>query len=110
MPFLCRFRPAGISGSRSRPPLGASPNTASPGFSSIRPTSLSFPLSKAEGRADSSPAWHQVHLWHDGQRTQAEIDRRDVSRKPDREPLSDWLTIEPAPDETALLRNLTVTW
>jgi hypothetical protein len=60
--------------------------------------------------ADSSPAWHQVQLHRDGFRIAVEIDGQPISERPGSGPPADWLSIEPAPDETALLRNLVVTW
>ncbi|MGC8641099.1 MAG: hypothetical protein ACP5XB_14635, partial [Isosphaeraceae bacterium] len=60
--------------------------------------------------ASSSVAWHQIQIRHTPVRTRLEIDGNSALLKPDHEPLSRWLTIEPAPDETAVLRNLIVTW
>lgn len=58
----------------------------------------------------SSLSWHQVQILHDERRTEIKIDGDARALNPGQESLSEWLTIEPAADETAVLRNLIVTW
>jgi bla regulator protein blaR1 len=69
-------------------------------------------LASAENRslAGSSPSWHQIQLRHDDRQTLLDIDGKAFPLRPEHEALSGWLTIEPAADQTAVLRNLMVTW
>jgi hypothetical protein len=86
---LNRIRIAGVAIGTSDPPVPAS-------------TEHKF--------ADPSPSWHQVHLRRDGPQVLLEVDGQALARSPKADPPSDWLTVEPAPDENAVLRNLVVTW
>ena len=69
-------------------------------------------LASAEnhGMASSSPSWHRIQIRHDQRQTVVEIDGDSIPLRPDHDPFAEWLTIEPAPDETAVLRNLILTW
>lgn len=77
-------------------PLGGSSNGIGP-----------HPLLPGEpSRAGS----HCVHLRRDGIRAELTIDGQPIPQtRTDAESL-DWLTVEPPPDHTAILRNLLVTW
>jgi beta-lactamase regulating signal transducer with metallopeptidase domain len=73
------------------------------------------PAHAGQGRSDrrDSPAstfWHRVRLDRDGDQIRLEIDGKAIAVDRAHSDLADWLTIEPAPDETAVLRNVTVTW
>jgi beta-lactamase regulating signal transducer with metallopeptidase domain len=61
-------------------------------------------------RADGENDWHRVHLARAGDRVRLEVDGQNVSVRPGIDILSEWVMIEPAADETAVLRNLVITW
>ena len=55
-------------------------------------------------------AWHQVHVHRQAAHLLMTVDGQTRTFDQDLDSLSDWLTLEPDPDETAILRNLVVTW
>jgi beta-lactamase regulating signal transducer with metallopeptidase domain len=60
--------------------------------------------------ADHSVSLHQVLLRRFGRDVRLLVDGRSVAVTRTDDSSSDWLTIEPAPEETATLRNLVVRW
>jgi beta-lactamase regulating signal transducer with metallopeptidase domain len=75
-----------------------------------RPGGLGNACPEDTARLDSQTSWHKVHLSRRGDQIRLELDGKAIAVPPGHEDLSEWLTIEPAPDETAVLRNLSVTW
>jgi len=66
-----------------------------------------------EGHSESAKAlasWHRVQVSRQGGRVSLTVDGETVPVGRDTESLTELLTIEPALDETAILRNLLVTW
>lgn len=61
-------------------------------------------------RADAQKAWHGVRIARAGDRVDVEVDGQNVPVRPGTDIVTEWLMIEPAPDETASLRNLVVMW
>jgi len=54
--------------------------------------------------------WHRVQVSHRAGRVSLTVDGETIHVGRDSESLTEWLTVEPAADETAILRNLLVTW
>jgi hypothetical protein len=86
-------------------------------FSSIRIVGLALGTpdvrSSAEDRlksAGSAPSWHRVQVRRQAGRVSLTVDDKTITVDRDSESLAQWLTIEPAVDETAVLQNLLVTW
>ena len=62
------------------------------------------------GLPGATEAWHPVEISLQAGRLQLTVDGKTRLLDEHSETLSEWLTVEPAPDETVTLRNLTVTW
>jgi hypothetical protein len=58
----------------------------------------------------SSVDWHQIRLRRLADRIELVVDDVRSSIDPGTQPLSEWLTVEPPSDQTAVLRDLVVTW
>jgi beta-lactamase regulating signal transducer with metallopeptidase domain len=58
----------------------------------------------------ASPDWHRVRLRRGPDRIDLVVDDVGSAPDPGSHPLSEWLTIEPPADQTAVLRSLVVTW
>ena len=63
-----------------------------------------------KAKTDVQNAWHRVRLARDEDRVALEVDGRNILVRPSTGQLTEWLMIEPAPAQTATLRNLVVTW
>jgi beta-lactamase regulating signal transducer with metallopeptidase domain len=59
---------------------------------------------------DALTSWHRVRVRRQAGRVALAVDGKAIPVDRDPENLPEWLTIEPAPDQTAILRNLLVTW
>jgi len=87
-------------------------------LSQIRLASLQLDSSRAAGagrhqekaRTDADSDWHPVRVARDGDRVALEVDGQNIPVRPSTGLLTEWLMIEPAPAQTATLRNLVVTW
>jgi beta-lactamase regulating signal transducer with metallopeptidase domain len=77
---------------------------------------LDSPLRSTAGAAGhSEPAkalasWHRVQVSRQAGRVALTVDGETIPVGRDSASLTEWLTVEPAADETAILRNLLVTW
>ena len=60
--------------------------------------------------AGSAPSWHRIHVRRKADRVLLTVDDKTIPVDRDSESLTQWLTIEPAADETAVVRNLLLTW
>ena len=65
---------------------------------------------KTRPGADAQNAWHGCTSHAPGTGSDVEVDGQNVPVRPDTDVVTEWLMIEPAPDETVTLRNLVVTW
>jgi len=54
--------------------------------------------------------WHRVQVARQAGRVALTVDGETIPVGRDSASLTEWLTVEPAADETAILRNLLVTW
>jgi hypothetical protein len=67
----------------------------------------------ANGHSESANAlasWHRVQISRQAGRVSLTVDGETIPVGRDSQSLTEWLTVEPAADETAMLRNLLVTW
>lgn len=67
----------------------------------------------ADGHLESANAmasWHRIEVRRQAGRVSLTVDGETIPVGRDSESFTEWLTVEPAPDETAILRNLLVTW
>jgi bla regulator protein blaR1 len=67
----------------------------------------------ADGHAESANAmasWHRIQVSRQAGQVALTVDGKTIPVGRDSESLTEWLTVEPAADETAILRNLLVTW
>ena len=60
--------------------------------------------------ASSEASWHRIQVRRQGGQISLTVDGKRRTVGQDSENLSEWLTIEPASDETTILRNLLLTW
>jgi hypothetical protein len=76
------------------------------------PPADAFPPPSNENRASSTATspWYRVRLRRAKGEVSLFVNDRAVPAIPVREGASDWLTIGPAPDQTAIIHHLTVTW
>jgi beta-lactamase regulating signal transducer with metallopeptidase domain len=58
----------------------------------------------------SAASWHQIQVRRQAGRLLLTVDGKTIPVGRDSEILSQWLTVEPASNETAILRNLLLTW
>jgi hypothetical protein len=56
------------------------------------------------------PTWHHIRLQHTQNSTRLSVDGRERLISPQIKLSSQWLTIEPAPEHSAMLRDLKVRW
>jgi hypothetical protein len=84
---------------------GYSLAAASPGSTK---TDQSTPADRGAG--DDPSTWHRVFLRREGASVTLFVDGQNIPVASSPEGSSDWLTIEPSPDQSATLRNLTVMW
>ncbi len=56
------------------------------------------------------PDRHRVLIRRTRERIELSVDDANFTPDPSADPLTEWLTIEPPPDQTAVLRNLDVRW
>ncbi|MFO0889536.1 MAG: M56 family metallopeptidase [Isosphaeraceae bacterium] len=75
-----------------------------------QPATPSAGLHQQRPTTSTEPNHHRVSLRRTLERLELTVD--DVSSSPDQasQPLTEWLTVEPPADETAVLRNLVVRW
>jgi len=67
----------------------------------------------ADGHSESAGAqasWHRIQVSRQAGRVTLTVDGEPIPVGRDAKGLTEWLTVQPAPDETAILRNLLVTW
>jgi beta-lactamase regulating signal transducer with metallopeptidase domain len=71
-----------------------------------------IPLAAEQDEASSNPPspWYRVRLRRAKGEVSLFVNDRAFSAIPVREAASDWLTIEPAPDQSAIIHDLTVSW
>jgi hypothetical protein len=69
-----------------------------------------LPVEQAEVTSNHPSPWYRVRLRRAKGDVTLLVNDQAVSAVPVREGHSDWLTIEPAPEETAVVYDLTVTW
>ncbi len=60
--------------------------------------------------ASEQASWHRIRVSRQAGRVTLTVDGATIPVGRDSEGLAEWLTVEPAADETAILRNLKVTW
>jgi len=72
----------------------------------MAPSDLPAPLPGLSARPDR----HRVLIRRTRERIELSVDNASSTPDPSAEPPTEWLTIEPPPDQTAVLRNLDVRW
>ena len=69
-----------------------------------------FPREQLKASSNPPSPWYRVRLRRAKGEVSLFVNDRAFPAIPVREGASGWLTIEPAPDQTAIIRDLTVTW
>lgn len=74
------------------------------------PGAADVTASRHAGSDSTTSDWHQVRICRRSGRVSITVDGRTRTLEHNSETVSDWLTLEPALDETAILRDLRVMW